>query len=121
MGTTAEELKAAGIALGKSIIDGAEARARQFLDDNAGSREFVTERARRYGELAGDYFKATDTAASDHALEQMGVVQQSVENEISAVAVHASIASIEEFKKIMGSILDTAKAVLPIILSLIKG
>jgi hypothetical protein len=120
MGTTADDLKAAGLALAQSIVDGAEARAKTFLDDNSGSRAFVLERAKRYGDLAAEYLGASGDLDREHVQEQMDVVQQSIENEISAVAVNASVASRAEFKAILGAILDTAKAVLPIVVGLLK-
>lgn len=52
--------------------------------------------------------------------EQMSVVQQSIENEVSTVAVNASVAAREQFQQTLGSILGTVKSVLPVVLGLIR-
>lgn len=116
---TLDELKVVGVDLAKSIVDTAEVRAKKFLDDNAGSREFIAERAKRYGELSVSYLVASSDVMRSLASQQMAVVQQSIENELASVSVAASVASREEFKEILGTVLSTIKTVLPIILSLI--
>lgn len=119
MAADLDDLKAAGVALASTIIGRVETRARKFLDDNAGSREFVAARAKRYGELSVSFLAASSDTVREIVSEQMAIVLQSIENELAAVAVDASVASREEFQKVLVTVLETVRAVLPIVLSLI--
>lgn len=106
--------------LKQGIIDRIEASGKKFLDDNAGSREFIYERAERLATLSLTYIAATDDATRERVTEQMEAVQQSIANELSAVAVNASVAARESFLQIVNMIVDTLRTLLPIIVGLLK-
>jgi hypothetical protein len=108
MATNIQDLK-------NGIIDSIEAQAKKFLDDNVGSRDFVYERAERLATLGVSYLAATDDATRERVSEQMEVVKQSIANELSTVAVNASVAARAEFMQIVGIVVDTLRTLLPVV------
>lgn len=98
--------------LKQGIIDSIEASAKKFLDENQGSREFVYERAERLATLGVTYLSATDDDTRERISGQMESVKQSIANELSMVAVNASVAAREEFMRIVSMVVDTARTLL---------
>lgn len=81
--------------------------AKKFLDDNKDAQEFIEDRAKRLAELGVEFVKASGEER-EKVKTQMEVVQQSIRNELSQVAVGASTAS----RKLFGGILEAAVGVL---------
>ncbi|MDD5305483.1 MAG: hypothetical protein PHS14_20475 [Elusimicrobia bacterium] len=102
------------------IIDRIEARGKKFLDENQGAREFIYERAQRLATLGVTYAAASDDATREDALERMESVRQSIENELSAVAVNASVAAREEFLAIVNMAVEFLRGMLPVLVGLFK-
>jgi hypothetical protein len=101
--------------LADSIVETVRARAGKFLDDHQDAKDFILERAKRVAALVGDYALAED-ADRPGIREQLEVVRQSVENELSSVAVDAAIESRLTFSSIVNSVLGFAAKALPSIL-----
>jgi len=89
-----------------AILTPVKSGAKEFLDANADARVFLEDRAKRLAELGVELIKPG--ADRDAVKLQMEVVQQSIRNELSHVALGASIESRATF----GKILDTAVGVL---------
>lgn len=91
--------------------------AKKLLADNKDAAQFLEDRAKRVAELGADYIKASDDAGRKAVMEQLEVVKQSIQNEISQVAVNASAASRETFKNVMNVALGVVLKALPIIVA----
>jgi hypothetical protein len=106
--------------LKQGIIDRIETDAKQFLDDNAGSRDFIYERAERLATLGVTYIAASDDASRERVSEQMEAVRQSIENELSMVAVNASVAARATFMAVVNQVVGMLRTLLPIVVGLLK-
>lgn len=103
--------------LKNSIVAPVTAAAKKLLQDNKDAAQFLEDRAKRVAELGVEYLKASDDAAREVAIEQLEVVKQSIQNEISQVAVNASIEARATFKNVMDVALGVLIKALPIIVS----
>jgi len=103
--------------LKNSIVGPVTDAARKLLADNKDAAQFLEDRAKRVAELGADYIKASDDAARQTVMDQLEVVKQSIQNEISSVAVTASAASRETFKNVLNVALGVVLKALPIIVS----
>ena len=106
--------------LKQGIIDRIEADAKKFLDDNAGARSFIYERAERLATLGVTYVAATDDQTRERVSEQMEAVRQSIENELSAVAVNASVQARATFMAVLNQVVGMLRTLLPIVVGLLK-
>lgn len=106
--------------LTQGIIDRIEASGKKFLDDNAGARAFVYDRAERLAELGIAYTAAADDATRRELDEQMGVVRQSIENELAAVATNASVEARATFMAIVNDVVGILRTLLPIVIGMLK-
>lgn len=102
--------------LATSIFDSVKAGAAEFLEGHKDAQAFVVDRAKRMAHLALDLAQAGDDAGRARVREQMGVVTQSVENELSAVAVDAAVASRARFEAAVRSVFAFAVRALPAVL-----
>lgn len=93
--------------------------SKKFLDENKDARDFLEDRAKRLAELGIDFVKAADDAARDAVKLQMSVVQQSIRNELSQVAVGASIEARATFGRVLDAAFGVLIKVLPTIVALI--
>ena len=100
-----------------SVVGPVTEVAKQFLKDNKDAAQFLEDRAKRVAELGVDYLKASDDAAKEAVILQLEVVQQSIQNEISAVAVNASIEARATFQRVLNTALGVLIKVLPVIVS----
>lgn len=105
----------------QGIVDRIEARGKKFLDENAGSRDFVYERAKRLATLGVSYLAASDDDTRTRVDGQIESARQSIENELSAVAVNAAIAAREEFMGIVNDVVGVLRTLLPIAVGILKG
>jgi|SRR4029078_5091952 hypothetical protein len=103
--------------LKNSIIAPVTEAAKKLLRDNQDAAQFLEERAKRVAELGVEYLKASDDAARAQVIEQLEVVKQSIQNEISQVAVNASAAARATFKNVLDVALGVLIKALPIIVS----
>jgi hypothetical protein len=100
-----------------AVVAPVTAAAQKLLADNKDAAEFLQDRAKRVAELGVDYIKAGDDAAREAVMLQLQVVQQSIQNEISQVAVNASVESRATFKNVMGVALNVLLKALPVIVA----
>lgn len=105
--------------LKNAIIDSVKARAKDFLDQNADAKDFLVDRAQRLAKLTYQYAMAGDEAEKTEIKEKMDLVTQTIENEMSAIAVGAQSEAKNMFKAILGTALDTVVKALPVILAAI--
>lgn len=91
--------------------------AKKLLQDNKDAAEFLKDRAKRVAELGVDYLKAGDDAAREAVIELLEVVRQSIQNEISQVAVNASIEARATFKNVLDVALGVLIKALPVIVA----
>jgi hypothetical protein len=99
--------------LWRSILQGVKDGSGDFVEEHADAHAFVVDRAKRTAELVLELPLAADDAARDRIKEQLGVVEQSIENELSAVAVDAAVASRAQFEAAVKSVFGFAMKVLP--------
>ncbi len=77
--------------LKKVIIDAVEARAKDFLEKHADARTFLYDRAKRLAELGFDYTLVDTDAEKEIIKQKMAIVQQTIKNELSSIAVDAAV------------------------------
>lgn len=102
-----------------SVVGTIKEEAKAFLDKHQDAKDFVEERGKRLAELGVEYVKATDDADRERVLLQMKVVQQSIRNEISSVAVAAEAQAKASFAKIVDTAVSVLVKALPVLVSLI--
>lgn len=100
-----------------SVVGPVTEAAKKLLADNKDAAEFLQDRAKRVAELGVDYIKAGDDAARAAVMLQLQVVQQSIQNEISGVAVTASVEARATFKGVMSVALNVLLKALPVIVA----
>lgn len=106
--------------LAQVIIDRIETRGKKFLDENAAARAFIYERADRLATLGVSYAAASDDATRAEVLERMESVRQSIENELSSVAVDASVEARAAFMDIVNMAVEFLRGMLPVLVGLLK-
>lgn len=106
-------------ALADSILDTIKGRAKKFLDDNQEAKDILTERTKALAKLAWQYKRESDEAKRAEILTEMGIVKQTIENEISALALVGKAESISAFKEVVGTALGAVVKYIPIILSMV--
>lgn len=100
----------------KDLITG---RASKFLDaQKAARKDFLEERVKRLAELTVDLAKAGGDADRTAIRGLMETVTDTIENELVAASVDASVEARETFKVILGTVLDFAEKALPVVLKL---
>jgi len=102
-----------------ALVSSVKTRAEDFLEENKDAREFLEERAKRLGILAVRYTIEQDPDAKVMLKDDMEIVQQTLENDISALALKASTASKELFKNILGAAFDALVKALPAIVAVL--
>jgi len=103
--------------LKSSIVGPVTDAAKKLLQDNKDAAAFLEDRAKRVAELGVEYLKASDEAAQELVIEQLEVVKQSIQNEISQVAVNASLEARATFKNAMDVALSVLIKALPVIVA----
>ncbi len=93
--------------------------SKKFLDENKDAQDFLEDRAKRLAELGVEFVKATDDEARDAVRLQMSVVQQSIRNELSQVALGASIESRATFGKVLDAAVGVLVKALPVIVAVL--
>lgn len=96
-----------------------EARTKNFLAANAPVKAMLVERASRLAKLTVLYAVATTPDMKVSLHEQMGVVAQTITNDLSALAVNASAEAHATFVHIVGTAFDTVVRSLPGIIAIL--
>ena len=100
-----------------SIVATIKERAKEFLDDNAEAKEFLADRAEDAARLAVAYKLETDEANKKSLLHELELVRQTVENEVSALALTGKEASKSLFKEIVNTAFGALVKYLPTVLA----
>lgn len=102
-----------------SVISTVKGSAKEFLDQNADAQAFLADRAKRVAELGVEYVKASSDEEREGVKLLFEVVQQSIRNELAAVAIGAEIKAKETFGKIMETAIGVVIKAIPVLLSVI--
>jgi hypothetical protein len=109
------DIDVAGLA--RSILDSVTSGAGKFLEDHKDAQAFVMDRAKRLAHLTLELATAADDVERAKVKGQMEVVELSLANELSAVAVDAAAASRVEFDAAVRSVFAFAVKALPTVLA----
>ncbi len=110
MASTVEDFK-------RAILDTIEERGGKFLSDHADAREFIQDRATRLAGLGYDYTLSDSKDEQKTLLGDMEIVRQSMENELSSVALDAKPELKALFKEIAGTAFSVFIKALPALLA----
>jgi hypothetical protein len=103
-------------AIRDGIVGAVEARAKKFLDDNQEVRKLLLERASRLAKLTALY--AVASAEGREVLQvDLAVVRQTMENDLAALQLNASVEARSAFTNLVGVAFDAIIKALPGILS----
>jgi hypothetical protein len=91
-------------------------RAGDFLEDNNLSKDFLQDRAKRLAKLMIKLAKASENQKAI-VEKDIEIVRQSMENELSTLAVNASTEARATFKAVLGTVFEFAQKLLPLVLS----
>lgn len=104
--------------LAGSIVNTVKKRAKDFLEANKDAQDFLEDRAKRMAKLVLKYAKASESER-ESIKGDMAIVQQSMENEVSSVAVAAQAEAKSLFSAILSTAFDTLVKALPTIVAAI--
>lgn len=102
-----------------AIADPVKQHIKDVLANNQEAIDFIEGRAKRLAELGVEYVKATTDDRRNAVLLQIKVVQQTIENEITSVALSESIVARGVFKKIVATAVDVLVKLIPVIIQAI--
>lgn len=102
-----------------SVVTPVTEAATAFLKSNKDAAEFLQDRAKRVAELGVEYLKASDDLGRDAVVLQLQVVRQSIQNELSQVAVGASIESRATFGRVLDAAIGVLIKAIPVIVAAI--
>lgn len=108
--------------LAGSMKDLLRGRLDQFLSQEREKREFLEDRTRRLAELTVNLGKAVAAGDADAQAEirrQMGVVTDTIQNELAAIAVDISVEYRASVEAVLGTLLDYGLKVLPVVLKVL--
>jgi hypothetical protein len=86
-----------------------------FLDRHADAEAFVKERSERLAKLAFLYATNEDSMIREGITSSMNIVRQSIENELSGVALDASAEAKAAFARVLGVAFDTVIKLTPLV------
>lgn len=102
-----------------AVLEPVKAGSKKFLEDNKDARDFLEDRAKRLAELGVEFAQASDAEERKKILAQLEVVQQSIRNELSQVALGAAIESRNLFSQALNTAVGVLIKVLPVLVSII--
>jgi len=102
-----------------ALLSSVETRAKDFLDTNKPARDFLVERAGRLAKLSVEWVAATTDEQKKLLRQDMTVVQQTMENQITALAVNASADGRRLLAGIVGTAFETVIKALPTIIGML--
>lgn len=102
-----------------AVVDPIKGQVTDFLNNNTDAREFVTDRAKRLAALGLEYVQATSDDRRNAVLLQIKVVRQSIENEVSSIALNESIVARATFKKVVSAAVDVLVKLIPVLIQAI--
>lgn len=102
-----------------AILEPVKAGSKKFLDDNKDARDFLEDRAKRLAELGVEFAQSSDPEERQKVLKQLEIVQQSIRNELSQVALGAAIESRNLFSQAVNTAVGVLLKMLPTVLAFI--
>jgi hypothetical protein len=105
-------------ALAEKIVGIVKDRTGGFIEANADAKAFLQERAERLARLLLRLGRA-DASEVEGIRRDIAFVQQSVENELSTVAIHAAMEARSVFRDVLMTVFDFGVKALPMLLSLL--
>jgi hypothetical protein len=102
-----------------SILDTVKVRAKKFLEENEAAKDLLTNRVQVLAKLMWQYKVESEEAKRDEILHEMALVKQTIENELSALALVGKAESISTFKEVVGTVFSLTIKYLPAILAAI--
>lgn len=102
-----------------SIIETVKGKSEEFLRQNAAAKDFIEDRGRRLAKLVYQYKTAGDDAAKQEAHRSLNIVRQTIENELSALALAGQEEAKRTFKEIVSTAFGVVVKAAPAILSAI--
>jgi hypothetical protein len=100
-----------------AVIGTVKESAGKFLDENKDARDFLEDQAKDLAELGIDYVKASSDEARAKVAHEMKIVQQSIRNKLSGIAVAAEAESRATFGKILETAMGVLVKALPVIVA----
>lgn len=105
--------------IAESIYGTIKVRANKFLEENEAAKDLIVDRTKALAKLAWEYKLEGNDLERDEILHEMTVVKQTIENELSALALVGKAESVSTFKEIVSTALGAVIKYLPAILSAI--
>ncbi|MGH7260561.1 MAG: hypothetical protein ACREI9_07740 [Nitrospiraceae bacterium] len=103
--------------LAAQILETIKIGGKEFLDQNKEAKDLLIDRAETLARLTLKYKFESDTTVRNDLLDEMKIVQQTISNELSAVALAGQAASRDLFMKIVDTAFGALIKYVPVILS----
>ena len=103
--------------LANSIIETIRTRSKKVWDDNAPARKLIEDAAQDFAKLALRYKLETDPNAQDVIQQEMAIAKQTIENEVSALALIATAEAKATFLAVVSTAFGMLMKALPVILA----
>jgi hypothetical protein len=100
------------------ILDIVKSRTGDFLDQNQAAKDLLVERSKRLAKLMIKMGRA-DEADVPTIKADIAYVRQTMENEMSRLAIDASQEARSMFMSVVGTVFETAQKMLPTLLALL--
>lgn len=105
--------------IANSILGTIKERGAAVLEENKPALAFLEDRAEALAKLAWEYKFEDDAAKKAAIMTELEIVKQTIENELSALALVGKAESIATFKDIVSTAISGLVKYLPVILSAI--
>ncbi len=102
-----------------SVLATIKDRASDFLDANKPAKDFIEDRVQTLAKYTFEYVKESDEPTRKAIMTEMVIVKQTIENELSALALNGQTASIQAFKDVVGTALGALIKYAPVLLAAI--
>ena len=102
-----------------SLLGTIKDRAKKFWDEQSAAKDLIADRTKELAKLIWQYKTESDEAKKSEIHDEMRIVQQTIENELSAVALVGAAESKALFKEMVGSAVSMIVKALPVILAAI--
>jgi len=109
---TSQEIKA----LGGQLFSEIESGGKSFLDQNTAARDLLIDRTEELAKLTLQYKFEGDAGTKADLLSEMKIVQQTIQNELSALALAGEAAAKDLFMKVVSTVIATLIKFVPMLL-----
>lgn len=101
-----------------AVVGTVKGQVGDFLNQHADAKAFLEDRAKRLAQLGIEYLKGNEAERKNTDV-QIQVVQQSIRNQLAAVAVGAEAKARETFAKVIETALGVLAKAIPALASLV--